>query len=204
MHSGPPTLNDSGTLTGGINPTGSLTFTLYAPDGTTVVDTETVTVNGNGTYSTPTGYTLPTTGAVTGTYQWVVSYGGDLNNNPASRTKGDEPVTVELASPTISTTANPTDVTLDGSGSPTLKDSATLAGAYNATGSITFTLYGPDGTTVVDTETVTVSGNGTYSTPTGYTLPDHRHRDRNLRVGCQLRRRRQQQCRSAAPRGTSR
>ena len=165
------TLKDSGTLTGGFNPTASLTFTLYAPDGTTVVDTETVTVSGNGTYSTPTGYTLPTTGLVAGTYQWVVSYSGDPNNDPASTTKGDEPVAVAPASPTISTTPNTTDITLDGSGSPTLKDSATLAGAYNATGTITFSLYAPDGSTVVDTEMVTVSGNGTYSTPTGYTLP---------------------------------
>ena len=162
---------DSGTLTGGFNPTGSLTFTLYAPDGTTVVDTETVTVSGNGTYSTPTGYTLPATGVVVGTYQWVASYSGDPNNDPASTTEGDEPVTVAPASPTISTTANPTDVTLDDSGSPTLNDSATLAGSYNGTGNLTFTLDAPDGTTVLDTETVPVTGNGTYRTPSGYTLP---------------------------------
>ena len=37
------------------------------------MDTETVAVNGNGTYTTPTGYTLPTTGTVTGTYQWDAS-----------------------------------------------------------------------------------------------------------------------------------
>ena len=169
--SGSPTLMDSGTLTGGFNPTGSLTFTLYAPDGTTVVDTETVTVSGNGTYSTPTGYTLPATGVVVGTYQWVASYSGDPNNDPASTTEGDEPVTVAPASPTISTTANPTDVTLDDSGSPTLNDSATLAGSYNGTGNLTFTLDAPDGTTVLDTETVPVTGNGTYRTPSGYTLP---------------------------------
>ena len=134
------------------------------------MDTETVTVSGDGTYSTPTGFTLPTTGTVTGTYQWVASYGGDGNNNAVSSIKGDEPVTVTAASPTISTTANPEDVALDGSGSPTLKDSATLSGGYNESGTITFTLYAPGGS-VVDTETETVSGNGTYTTPTGYTLP---------------------------------
>ena len=48
------------------------------------MDTETVTVNGNGTYTTPTGFTLPTTGTVTGTYQWDASYSGDTNNNTAS------------------------------------------------------------------------------------------------------------------------
>ena len=160
-----------------------------------MVDTETVTVSGNGTYSTPTGYTLPTSGTVTGTYQWVASYSGDGNNKPANSNAGDEPVTVTPASPTVSTTPNPTDVTLDGSGSPTLKDSATLDGGYNAIGSISFRLYAPDGTTVVDTEMVTVSGNGTYSDADWLHAADQRHRDRHLPVGCQLQRRRQQQAR---------
>jgi ELWxxDGT repeat protein len=154
-------LTDSATLSGGYNPTGTITFTLYAPNGTTVVDTETATVSGDGTYSTPNGY-LPST---TGTYQWVASYGGDSNNNGISSTKGAEPETVSAASPTISTLAGGTIVV--GSGNkPT--DSATLSGGYNLTGTITFTLYAPNGTTVVDTETATVTGNGTYSTPNGY------------------------------------
>ena len=65
------------------NPTGSLTFTLMSPGGGTL-DTETVQVSGNGVYTTPTGYTLPAAAAVTGTYQWDVSYSGDANNNSAS------------------------------------------------------------------------------------------------------------------------
>ena len=56
----------------------------YAPGGT-LVDTETVAVSGNGTYTTPTGYTLPTTGTVTGTYQWDATYSGDANNNPVGQ-----------------------------------------------------------------------------------------------------------------------
>ena len=129
-----------------------------------------MTVTGNGSYSTPIGYTLPTTTTVTGTYEWVASYRGDSNNNPASSRNGDEPVTVDPASPTISTAANPATVTLNAGGSPTLNDSATLAGGYNETGSIAFVLYGPDGS-AVDTETVNVTGKGTYTTPAGYTLP---------------------------------
>ena len=54
------------------------------------MNTETVTVNGNGTYSTPNGY-LPTSA---GTYQWVVTYSGDSNNNSVSSSKGSEPETV--------------------------------------------------------------------------------------------------------------
>ena len=120
-----------------------------------MVDTETATVTGNGSYSTPNGY-LPT---AAGTYQWVASYAGDTNNNSAASTKGSEPEVVSLASPTISTTAGGTVVV--GSGSK-LTDSATVSGGYNPTGTITFTLYAPNGTTVVDTETVTVNGNGRY------------------------------------------
>ena len=126
-----------------------------------MVDTETATVTGNGSYSTPNGY-LPT---AAGTYQWVASYGGDGNNNLVASTKGSEPEVVNAASPTISTTAGGTVVV--GSGSK-LTDSATLSAGYNQTGTITFTLYVPNGTTVVDTETATVTGNGSYSTPNGY------------------------------------
>jgi MYXO-CTERM domain-containing protein len=62
-----PTLNDTATLAGGINPTGVITFTAISPSGA-VDDTETVPVNGNGTYSTPLGFALPTTSTVTGPY----------------------------------------------------------------------------------------------------------------------------------------
>ena len=168
----PPILNDSATLAGGFSPTGTITFTLFHDGGATPVDTETVTVSGNGTYTTPTGFTLPTTGTVTGTYQWDASYGGDDNNNTASDSgSAAEQVTVSAASPTLSTTPDPTMVTLGGTTPPILTDSATLAGGFSPTGTITFTLFQNGGTTPVDTETVTVSGNGTYTTPTGFTLP---------------------------------
>ncbi len=69
-------------MSGGYSPTGTVTFTLY--DGSTLVDTETATVNGDGTYATPTGYKLPTTGNVIGTYQWDVAYSGDVDNTAVS------------------------------------------------------------------------------------------------------------------------
>jgi hypothetical protein len=78
----PVTLKDTATLSGGINPTGTITFKLYNGSAT-LVDTETVTVAGNGTYSTPTGYTLRTT-AVAGTYQWDATYSGNTTNNAVS------------------------------------------------------------------------------------------------------------------------
>ena len=33
-------------------------------------------------------YTLPTSGTVTGTYQWDATYSGDTNNNAASENSG--------------------------------------------------------------------------------------------------------------------
>jgi uncharacterized repeat protein (TIGR01451 family) len=165
-----PTLKDSATLSGGSSPTGSITFTLFHVGGTTPVDTETVTVNGNGTYTTPTGFTLPITGTVTGTYQWDASYSGDSSNNPASdNNAANEQVTVAAASPAISTAPNPS----TGVFGTTLQDTATLTGGFHPTGSITFRLYAPGVDPTVGpatyTENVTgINSNGTYHTTAGF------------------------------------
>jgi uncharacterized repeat protein (TIGR03803 family) len=73
-------------------------------------------------------------------------------------------VTIPQSTPTITTAAG-SSVTF-GAGQP-LTASATLSGGDNPTGTITFTLDGPN-STIVDTETVPVDGDGTYQTPTGY------------------------------------
>ena len=159
-------------------PTGLITFTLDGPT-SAQVDQETVSVNGDGNYTTPAGYLLPPTGTVTGTYHWYAAYDGDPYNDPSSDGAGEQ-VTVNPAIPTITTTPNLTSVNL-GTAPTSLKDTATLLGGYYPTGSITFTLHDPSNN-VVDTETATVNGNGSYSTPTGYTL-HHRHRHRYLSVG---------------------
>ncbi len=161
-------LTDTAVLSGGYSPTGTITFTLYAPDDTTVVDTEAVTVSGDGSYSTPHGYVPSGSGTLTGTYEWAAAYSGDTNNNAVSSPPTAETVTVSPAGPSITTTPNLTTPTL-GVASQTLKDSANLSGGYLPTGTITFTLY--QGITLVDTETATVTGDGIYSTPTGYSLP---------------------------------
>ena len=134
------------------------------------MDTETVTVTGNGSYTTPTGYTLATTGTVTGTYQWDSTYNGDGNNKSVSDNNDcNEQVKVSAACPTITTTPNPT-VVKQGT-AVCLIDTATLSGGYHETGKITFTLY--YGSKKLDTETVTVNGDGTYTTPNGYPLPSN-------------------------------
>ena len=48
------------------------------------MDTETVNVtSGDGTYTTPKGYTLPSN-PTPGVYQWDATYNGDSNNNTAT------------------------------------------------------------------------------------------------------------------------
>ena len=160
------TLTDTATLSGGDDPTGTITFTLYSPSDT-LLDTATVSVNGDGTYTSP-GYKLPSN-AAPGTYQWDASYSGDTNNNAATDINdSSERVVVGKATPALATTPNTTSGTCGTS--ELLKDTATLTGGDDPTGSITFVLTAPNGTTL-DTETVSVRGDGSYSTPKGYTLP---------------------------------
>jgi hypothetical protein len=77
-------------------------------------------------------------------------------------------LTVTEASPMLTTIPNVTMITLGDTTPPVLTDTATRSGGFNPTGTITFELF--QGTTLVHTETVTVNGNKTYTTPTGYTL----------------------------------
>src|SRR5262249_50896118 len=148
-------------------PTGSISSPLFHSGA--MVHTETVEVNGNAPYTTPTGFTLPSGGAVTGTYQWDASYSGDPNNNAAiDNNSANDQATVSAASPTIFTAPTPTTVTL-GTSPLTLTDLARLATGFNPSGSITFTLFhtGP----LPHTAPFPANGNAPYTTPTGFTLP---------------------------------
>ena len=159
-------LNDTADLEGGTNPTGTITYYLFAPGVTpnaadsNNVYSDTVTVTGNGLSSTtngnnPGGY-LPT---VAGTYQWIAVYSGDANNNAAFDNGIGESEVVSPASPTIVTNAAFSSSNVVGS---SISDSATLSGAFSGTGTITFTVTAPDGTTSV-AGTANVNGNGTYN-----------------------------------------
>src|SRR2546423_401452 len=128
-------------------------------------------VNGNGLSPTPTGF--PPGGTPSGPALFFFNDSAATEIYTLSLHDAlpiydpTEQVTVNPDSPTLSTIPDRTSVTL---GPPvTLHDAAFLQGGFNPRGSITFTLVGPDGTTVVDTEMVLVNGNGLYSTPTGFT-----------------------------------
>ncbi len=155
---------DKATVSGGYNPTGTVTFNLYSNSngsGTPLYTDANVTlVNG---VATSVGYTATSSG----TDYWVATYNGDSNNVSVTSGTASEPVSITKAGPQISTTPNETVVQV---GTATcLTDTATLSGGYNETGTITFTLY--LGSTKLDSETATVHGNGTYTTPNGYSLP---------------------------------
>jgi uncharacterized repeat protein (TIGR01451 family) len=88
------TLNDSATLSGGFNPTGDITFNLYPPSDPTCSGTpaftDVVSVNGNGTYLTSSGFAS----SVVGVWRWTATYSGDGNNNGVSSGCNAEQVTI--------------------------------------------------------------------------------------------------------------
>jgi hypothetical protein len=155
------TLRDSAVLSGGVNPSGTITFTLFLAG--TQVHSEAVAVNGNGTYTT-TGYTLPTSGTVAGTYQWNASYSGDANNSAVNENNNpSEQVAVSKVLPDLTVEL----VTRGGSGVLSripIAVNATLSGGYNPTGTITFTRHNYTERTDVCSVVLPVNGSATYST----------------------------------------
>ena len=179
---------DSAVLSGGYQESGALVFQLHAPDNS-IVDTETVTSSGDGTYSTSN----VNVATQVGTYTWAVSFAGDgLNNSASDQGGAGEQVTTVKASPSISTSASETAGGVVGSA--TLSDSVTVSGGDNPTGTVTFTLTAPNGTTS-PVGTVSVAGDGTLqrADSAGH-AGRHLHLARQLRRGwLEQRRRRQRQ-----------
>ena len=173
-------IHDTAQVSGGDNPTGTVTFALYSPSNPTCVNNAdsglgalqswTVALAQDGTAAAPDpGYTT----TEVGTYQWVATYSGDANNVSVTSACGTETVTVGKASPAITTTAS--------EGGPVgtqIKDTAQVTGGDNPTGTVTFELFSPDnptctvnsGQTWVQSWTVTLRSDGKASVPNpGYT-----------------------------------
>jgi hypothetical protein len=87
--------NDDATISGAFNATGTITFDLFGPAdatcGGTPAFTQTVNVNGNGTYSTTNTSFVA---SALGTWRWQVSYSGDANNSPTTSACGVERFTI--------------------------------------------------------------------------------------------------------------
>jgi hypothetical protein len=148
------TVSDTATLSGGYLVSGTVTFRLYSDaQCTTLVytsDAETVVAGSAG----PVSFT-PTT---PGTYRWIATYSGDVNNNGTSGSCSDsgEVDTVNPASPSLSTT-------------PKLlpNDSATLSGGYAPLGgTLDFELHatGDCSGSSIYSQNIAVTGADTYNT----------------------------------------
>jgi hypothetical protein len=160
-------ISDQATLSGGSSPTGSITFKAYGPDDATCANapaftSDPVTVSGNDDYQSPAF--APTQ---VGVYRWVASYSGDASNQAATGACNDpnESSTVAQATPAIATQATGA-ATIGQS----ISDQATLSGGSFPTGTIVFRAYGPGDATCANapaftSSAVTVSGNGTYNSP---------------------------------------
>jgi hypothetical protein len=110
-----------------------VTFNLYNnANGTGTplfIDTEPL----SGGTATSKGYTA----TAAGTDYWVATYNGDSNNNSVSSGASAEPVTINPATPSISTNRQETAATTGSS----IADQATVSGGFNPIGTVTFKLY---------------------------------------------------------------
>ncbi len=156
---------DTATLGQGVNPTGTITFTLYSPDDPSCaaapIFTSVKRVSGNGYYTSDSYRTDRAA-----TYRWRAAYSGDAANAPSVAPCNDttQAVTTGKRTPTLNTVASALSV------GGKVTDTATLGngvGPSGPTGTITFTLFGPNNLTCAGTpifkSVVRVSGNGVYT-----------------------------------------
>jgi hypothetical protein len=159
-------ISDTATLSGATSDAGgSITFHLFS-DATCTTEVNTglspVAVNGNGSYNS--GNFTPT---AVGTYFWVANYSGDANNAPSSTACGDanESSVVNKAPSSIATEQRVFP-----------QDSATVSAAAGGTptGSVVFSLFGPDDATcsgsAVYTETVPLTGGAAGTNNTSFSV----------------------------------
>src|SRR5262249_45424122 len=149
-------IHDKATVTGGTNPTGTVTFQLFGPGDTTCAGPN--LVSGPNFVNVPLSGLSATSGDFTttavGTYNWIATYNGDANNNPLSTNSGYQAVTVGPASPSIPSAATPARAPV---GSP-IHDTATVSGGSNPTGTVTFKLFGPTDPTCAGASLVSGAG----------------------------------------------
>lgn len=172
----------SAALAGGSAPTGPIAFTVFGPQssppsscvsgGTTVGAAR---ASGDGAYQSSADFTPPSPGD----YWWYASYGGDAGDEPSASLCGPdmaETSVVPKVTPTLSASGPIEGV----AGSPIAASSisATLAAGSAPTGTITFTVFGPQplppsscalgGMTV---GAASVNGNGAYQSSVDFTPP---------------------------------
>lgn len=131
-------VHDEAHLEGGSEETGSIEFLLYGPGDTNCSgepeDAQAEAVSGPGPYATEY---FP--GSV-GEYNYVVRYTGDTNNAPASTTCDQPSQQLHM------TRGRPSLVTTASIASGSIEDSALLSGGIPNSGTIKFSLFGPEDT----------------------------------------------------------
>jgi hypothetical protein len=157
------------TFSGGSQPTGQILLRAYGPDdagcsGPAAFSLTLDVTPGNGTYAS--GAFTP---AKVGSYSWTASYSGDAKNEVASSTCNapGSISTIAQAAPTISAKASASALAIG----VAARDTASLAGGFQPTGTLSFRLFGPGDSTCIAppvfTVSTPVSANGTFSS-TGF------------------------------------
>ncbi|MGD0195713.1 MAG: hypothetical protein ABSC35_12720 [Candidatus Dormibacteria bacterium] len=145
-------IHDTAQVSGGDNPTGTVTFNLYSPsnptcsaneNGNGAVQSVTVTLGSDGSASSAIS---PYTTSAVGTYNWIAVYSGDANNNGASTSCKDESVNSGVDPSAITTTAS-----AGGNTGTVIHDTATVTGSSSLTGTVTFSLFAPSDATCTGT-----------------------------------------------------
>jgi len=100
-------IHDTATLSGGVAPTGTITFQSFGPNDATCTAaaafTSTVTVAGNGSY-----VSANFTPSVAGTYRWIATYSGDANNVASATACNDANESVTVSAGSIQMDRTPT------------------------------------------------------------------------------------------------
>ena len=177
-------ITPSATLASGFLPSGTITFYVSGPGsnpascpGTmTLVGTAAVN-SGNASYNSNASYT-PT---VVGNYWWYASYGGDGVNNSAATLCNSASMTktvVAQATPSVTATGPSTGTVGTAISTSSISSVFANSSGSNASGTITFKVFGPQSTaptncsagTTWTGNTASVSGNNTYH-PSGAFTP---------------------------------
>jgi hypothetical protein len=160
--------HDTATLTGtgGVAPTGTVDFTVFGPGDANCSAAPVFSSTGNAV-STTGGVTTATSANFTptaaGDYHVVAHYSGDANYTALTSACGaaNETETVSPVAPTVTTAVSPNPVALGGA----FHDTATLTGSgAPPTGTVDFTVFGPNNTTCTGTPAFTSTGNAVSTT----------------------------------------
>lgn len=162
---------DTATLSGGRDLTGTVTFTLFGPNDDTCsrapVSTSVRPVSGVGTGPVTVSSDRVVVTAP-GVYHFVASYSGDAVHAPAATACLDPNQAVGFGSSSFAFSAQASPATTPVGGS--ISDAATITTDGRPTGTITFSLFGPDAPACTGaplfTSVTPVDGNGTYRSGT--------------------------------------